>query len=132
MTCELKAQKHYELVAHDLQITSICTVRLVFNRISWTTLLNSVRRIETAIQRYFAKRNLDSDRKNLFDKYLTYGGIAGGPKMFSGGLDAKTIANSNSAEIATLTATHAVAFDQSDPRSEMYVVDFEGCLRGFL
>ena len=95
-------------------------------------MLNYIRRIETAIQRYVAKRNLDSDRKNLFDKYLTYGGIAGGPKMFSGGLDADTLADSNAAEVANLTATHAVAFDQSDPRSEMYVVDFEGCLRGFL
>ncbi|KAL9128693.1 MAG: hypothetical protein Q9217_002686 [Psora testacea] len=90
------------------------------------------RRIETAIQRYVAKRNLNSDRKNLFDKYLTFGGIEGGPKMFSGGLDVCTTENSNAAEIAMLTATHSVAFDKSDPRNETYVVDFEGCLKAFL
>ncbi|KAL9101991.1 MAG: hypothetical protein Q9163_002820 [Psora crenata] len=82
--------------------------------------------------RYVARRNLNSDRKNLFDKYLTFGGIEGGPNMFSGGLDRCTLENSNAAEIATLTATHSVAFDKSDPRNETYVVDFEGCLKAFL
>ncbi len=43
------------------------------------------RRIETAIQRFAAKRNMDSTKKNLFDKYLVHGGIEAGPKMFSGG-----------------------------------------------
>ena len=52
--------------------------------------------------------------------------------MFSGGLDSDTLNNGNAAEIATFTATHSVPFGPSDPRSDMYVVDFEGCLRGFL
>ena len=43
------------------------------------------RRIETAIQRYAAKRNMNSIRKNIFDKYLINGGVEAGPKMFSGG-----------------------------------------------
>ena len=79
-----------------------------------------------------AKRNLNPDRKNLFDKYLTFGGIDTGPKMFSGGLDVETLESSNAQEIATLTATHSVPFDRSDPRNEAFVVDFEGCLKGFL
>ena len=90
------------------------------------------RRIETAIQRYVAKRNLNSDRKDLLDKYLTFGGIEGGPKMFSGGLDADTLENSNAAGIATLTAKHSLAFDTSDPGNQTYVVDFEECLKAFL
>ena len=84
--------------------------------------------METAIQRYVAKRNLDSDRKNMFDKYLTFGGIEGGPKMFSGGLDADTVANSTAAEIAALTAAHSVPLERNDDST----VDFEQCLKGFL
>ncbi|KAG8527632.1 uncharacterized protein KY384_007785 [Bacidia gigantensis] len=75
---------------------------------------------------------LDPNRKNLFDKYLSFGGIDTGPKPFSGGLDRSTIESSNAAEIAALTATHYVPFDMSDPRNEKYEVDFEGCLKGFL
>lgn len=43
------------------------------------------RRIETAIQRFAAKRNMDTTKKHMFDKYLIHGGIEAGPKMFSGG-----------------------------------------------
>lgn len=75
---------------------------------------------------------MDSDRKNLFDKYLTFGGVEGGPNMFSGGLDKETIANSTASEIAKMTATHSVAFEKAEPGNENYVVDFEGCLKGFL
>lgn len=90
------------------------------------------RRIETAIQRYVAKRNMDPVRKSLFDHYLTHGGIEGGPKMFSGGFDDQTLADKDAEDIATLAATNFVAFDKSDPRNEIFVVDFEGCLKSYL
>lgn len=89
-------------------------------------------RIETAIQRFEAKRNLDSTRANLFNKYLKHGGVAGGPKMFTGGLDETLLETRNAQDIASLTATHFVDFDESDPKGEIYVVDFEGCLKAFL
>ena len=71
-------------------------------------------------------------RKNVFDKWMVYGGVDAGPKMFSGGLDAATISNSTAAEIRTLTATHAVGEDKSDVGESDYVVDFEGVAKGFL
>ena len=93
-------------------------------------ILTLSRRIETAIQRYFAKRNLNSDRKNVFDSYMSFGGVNAGPKMFSGGLDAKTLSDNTAAEIATLTAKHSVSDDKGDDSA--YVVDFEGVAKAFL
>lgn len=52
--------------------------------------------------------------------------------MFSGGLDANTLGTADAAEIASLAAIHSVAFDKYDPRSSLYVVDFEGCTKAFL
>ena len=71
---------------------------------------------------------MDSDRKNLFDKYLKFGGIESGPKMFSGGLDAETMADHTAAEIAVLKANHTVPLE----REEDSTVDFEFCLKAFL
>ena len=87
-------------------------------------------RIETAIQRYKARRNLDSERKDLFDKYMVYGGVDTGPKMFSGGLDSLTLEGSTAAEIIAITATNFVSANKEE--SDDYVVDFDGCAKGFL
>lgn len=89
-------------------------------------------RIEVAIQRYSAKRNLNSERKNVFDKWMAYGGVDTGPKMFSGGLDQNTLSDKTAAEIRTLTATHAVGQDKGDFGESEYAVDFEGVAKGFL
>ena len=86
-------------------------------------------RIETAIQRYCARRRLESDRKDVFDKYLAYGGINCGQKMFSGGLDQATLSDHTAQEIASMTATHFVPLDREDP--ELYAVDFERCAKAF-
>ena len=90
------------------------------------------RRIEIAIQRFFAKRNLNSERKDAFDKYLTYGGVDSGPKMFSGGLDSKALSDLTAPEIATLTAKHSVGEDKDDSADSIYTVDFEGVVQAFL
>ncbi len=90
------------------------------------------RRIETAVQRFTAKRRLESETKTLFDRYLVHGGIEGGPKMFSGGLDAQTLKTKNAAEIADLAAIHYVDSDKVDAFDSTHVVDFEGCLKSFL
>ncbi len=89
-------------------------------------------RIEIAIQRYAAKRNFDSVRKDLFDKYLAYGGIEAGPKMFSGGLDAADMSNMDAAEIALAKAHHSVAADKNNGGDSHFVVDFEACAAAFL
>ncbi|KAL6719295.1 hypothetical protein ACLMJK_003534 [Lecanora helva] len=88
-------------------------------------------RIETAIQRYVAKRRMDNETKKLFDKYLIHGGIEGGPKMF-GGLDPQAVKTMTAVEIAELAATHYVDSDKVDTFEANHVVDFEGCLKSFL
>ena len=52
--------------------------------------------------------------------------------MFSGGLDAKTLADSTAPEIATLTAKHSVGADKGEGGESDFVVDFEGVAKGFL
>ncbi len=90
-------------------------------------------RIETAIQRYKAKRNFDSERKDVFDKYMSFGGIDTGPKMF-GGLDAKVLDDHNAEEIRKITATNFVGGDKANigKDSSIWVVDFEEIAKAFL
>ncbi|KAL9610805.1 MAG: hypothetical protein Q9167_004505 [Letrouitia subvulpina] len=89
-------------------------------------------RIECAIQRYAAKRNMDSARKNVFDKYLAYGGIECGPKQFSGGLNAADNSDMTATDIALMKAIHFVAIDKDGNDGANYVVDFEACAKAFL
>lgn len=88
-------------------------------------------RIEVAIQRYCARRNLDSTRKDVFDKYLSLGGISAGPKQFSGGLDAAAMSDMSAADVALMKATHFVDLDKYGGE-EVFEVDFEGCAKAFL
>ncbi|KAL8730696.1 MAG: hypothetical protein Q9166_003888 [cf. Caloplaca sp. 2 TL-2023] len=87
-------------------------------------------RIEVAIQRYCARRNMDSTKKDVFDKYLSLGGISAGPKQFSGGLDTKAMSDMTAADIALMRATHFVDIDKYGG-DEAYVVDFEACAKAF-
>lgn len=77
---------------------------------------------------------MDSERKDLFDKYLSFGGIDTSPKMFSGGLDANMLSEHNAKEIQEITATDAVGADKADigKDSSTWVVDFEGVAKAFL
>lgn len=52
--------------------------------------------------------------------------------MFSGGLDANTTSDMNAAEIRDFTATHFVPHNRGGPDDTEFVVDFEGCAKGFL
>ena len=74
---------------------------------------------------------MDSIRKDVFDKYLLFGGISAGPKQFSGGLDAKDMSDMTAADIALMKAVHFVDADKWGPEGA-YVVDFEGCVKAFL
>ncbi|KAL8690017.1 MAG: hypothetical protein Q9218_004450 [Villophora microphyllina] len=87
-------------------------------------------RIEVAIQRFVARRNMDSTKKDIFDKYMSLGGIAGGPKQFSGGLNAADMSDMSAAEIALMKAIHFVDVDRYGG-PEAYTVDFEGIAKGF-
>ncbi|KAL9581623.1 MAG: hypothetical protein Q9212_003791 [Teloschistes hypoglaucus] len=87
-------------------------------------------RIEVAIQRFAARRNMDSTKKDLFDKYLSSGGIAGGPKQFSGGLNTADMSDMDAADIALMKANHFVDLDRYGG-PEVYTVDFEAIAKAF-
>jgi len=93
-------------------------------------------RIEMCMQKYRAKRNLDSTRNNILTKYFMLGGIDATPRAFTGSLDKETIQNSTAEEIRTMTATDFIRpgskkyYDPEEP--ENWVVDFEGVAKGFL
>lgn len=93
-------------------------------------------RMETCMQKYRARRNLDSIRNNILTKYLMLGGIDATPRAFTGGLDKETTENSTAEEIRAMTATDFVQsgnkkyYDPEEP--EHWVVDFEDVARGFL
>ncbi|TVY86211.1 Argonaute-binding protein, partial [Lachnellula willkommii] len=95
-------------------------------------------RIETCIQRYRARRKLDSVRSNIFSKYLILGGIEATGKSFTGGaLDKETLESATAEEIAAVQATdfvrsgvkNAKYYDPNE--AEKWVVDFEGIAKGF-
>ena len=48
------------------------------------------------------------------------------------GLDSQTLATRDAQDIALINATNFVPFDKTDPKNDIYVVDFEGCLSAFL
>ncbi|KAK6363782.1 hypothetical protein TWF730_001196 [Orbilia blumenaviensis] len=100
-------------------------------------------RIETAIQKYKAKRKLDPLRHQLLEAYFHLGGIKTGAKMF-GGVDQKFIKENDTEEIARFKATDYVPDsmknigierieelddDYEDPE---YTVDFDYVVRAFV
>ncbi|OBT65870.1 hypothetical protein VE03_05424 [Pseudogymnoascus sp. 23342-1-I1] len=96
-------------------------------------------RIETCIQRYRARRKLDEERANIFNKYLALGGIDTTIKAFTGGVDNETLEDFDGPTIADINATD-VMFGGDEAGSKFYdpcapqnwVVDFEGITKAFL
>jgi hypothetical protein len=95
-----------------------------------------IERIQQCIQRYRARRNLDSERAHYFSVYLALGGVETGMKAFTGGLDQDTIENHTAKEIEQIQATDHIrggAIKFYDPgNAEHWVVDWEGVVKGFL
>ncbi|KAJ9632491.1 hypothetical protein H2203_000896 [Taxawa tesnikishii (nom. ined.)] len=87
-------------------------------------------RIETAIQRYCARRKFHQTNLQIFDRFLKFGGIDSGPKQFTGGLSKEDLETKDAEEIAIITARHYVAVDCLDEHN--YYVDFEEVAKGFL
>ena len=100
---------------------------------SYTIANDQCSRIETAIQRYRAKRNMNSDKRNLFDKWLTFGGVDSSPRQFTGGLDPQLLADSTAEQIAAFTAVNFVNNDMDfEGPDAKYEVDFDGVVKSFL
>ncbi|KAL8817759.1 MAG: hypothetical protein Q9223_003468 [Gallowayella weberi] len=85
---------------------------------------------EHEVEKDLYNPNMDSTRKDVFDKYLSYGGITAGQKPFSGGLDKAAMSDMSAADIARHKATHIVNFDKYGGE-EAFTVDFEGCAKAF-
>ncbi|PYH71540.1 uncharacterized protein BO88DRAFT_478266 [Aspergillus vadensis CBS 113365] len=83
-------------------------------------------RIEDALLRYQKNRRLESDRRDVFLKYLAYGGVNVGQRMF-GGLDGRDLQQLDSEEILQARAMTSVGKDRSN-----LTVDFDAVVRGFL
>lgn len=101
--------------------------------------LTRARRIETCIQRYRKKRNLDETRSKILTRYLMLGGVeASTTKAFTGGLDQETLHNATADEIAAIQATDYIRsgskmekyYDPTEPGK--WIIDFEGVAKGFL
>ncbi|CAK7268187.1 hypothetical protein SEPCBS57363_002967 [Sporothrix epigloea] len=96
-------------------------------------------RIETCIQRYRARRHLDNERTNLFNRYLKMGGIDCNPRMFNGAADFEEGETMTKDEVRALTATDVVSRAGSKvskyyatDNAHMWTVDFSGVVAGFL
>ena len=98
-------------------------------------------RIETAIQRWRAKRKLHSATLKVFEKWMIYGGIESGQRQFTGGLTQEELEDMDASDIAKQTANNFVAEEVKDavddfaydPTEEpTWAVDFEGTAKGFL
>ncbi|CAK7270524.1 hypothetical protein SEPCBS119000_004133 [Sporothrix epigloea] len=96
-------------------------------------------RIETCIQRYRARRRLDNERTNIFNRYLRMGGIDCNPRMFNGAADFEEGETMTKDDVRALTATDVVPragsktskFYATD-NAHMWTVDFSGVVAGFL
>ncbi|KAB5539495.1 Argonaute siRNA chaperone complex subunit Arb1-domain-containing protein [Coniochaeta sp. 2T2.1] len=92
-------------------------------------------RMQDALQRYRARRRMDSNRKNLFDKYLELGGIDTSPRMFQG-KKYMNMTDATNDEIRGMTATDIIGGSSNgrfyDPREpEDWDVDFAGVVAGY-
>ena len=90
-------------------------------------------RIMTAIQRFEARRKMTSEQRDIFYKYLAYGGIDVGPNMFQG-LSASERKQMEREDLITALAQTSISDDKWNIGSEdsIWVVDFKGVMQGFL
>lgn len=87
---------------------------------------NSFSRIEDAILHYQKNRRLETDRREIFLKYLAYGGVDVGPKMF-GGIDRRELQQMDSEQIMVTRGQTSI----SQERSHLEV-DFNAVVKGYL
>lgn len=71
-------------------------------------------------------RRIESDRRHVFMKYLTYGGVDVGPKMFAG-VDERDMKEMDNEQILNVRAQTSI-----DHEKENLLVDFDAVVRGYL
>lgn len=88
--------------------------------------LTNFSRIEDAILRYQKNRRLESARWEIFLKYLVYGGVDVGPKMFSGS-DARELEQMDTEQILVTRGQTSISQERSNLE-----VDFNAVVKGYL
>lgn len=76
--------------------------------------------------RYLKNRRVESDRRHVFMKYLTYGGVEVGPKMF-GGLDEQDMKEMDHEQILLARAQTSIDHEKLN-----LPVDFDAVVKGYL
>ncbi|RYO86449.1 hypothetical protein DL766_003098 [Monosporascus sp. MC13-8B] len=94
-------------------------------------------RMEECIQRYRARRRMDQEQTQMFNKYLFMGGIDSQPRQFTGmAMDTEALAEADKDQIRTMTAVDFIGGAGSRfyefGEDEHWEVDFEGVVKGFL
>jgi hypothetical protein len=90
-----------------------------------------VDRILTAISRFERTRKLTPERRNIFYKYLAFGGLTVGPNVGQGGLDLSSLSKVQAAQALSQVFASEDKRDL-DSDTALYDVDFLGCMHGFL
>ncbi len=102
-----------------------------------------VDRIEECIQRFRARRRMNTDQNNVLSQYLLLGGVDTTTRQFQGAskLDNETLEGRTKAEIRDITADDVIQRGggaSTNPRffnpdyPEHWDVDFSGVVAGFL
>ncbi|RYP39145.1 hypothetical protein DL767_002325 [Monosporascus sp. MG133] len=94
-------------------------------------------RMEECIQRYRARRRLDQEQTQMFNKYLFMGGIDSQPRQFTGmAMDTEALAEADKDQVRTMTAIDFIGGAGSRfyqfGEDEHWEIDFEGVVKGFL
>ncbi|RHZ46725.1 uncharacterized protein CDV56_102128 [Aspergillus thermomutatus] len=85
-----------------------------------------IHRMEDAILRFQKKRRIECDRREIFLKYLQYGGVDISPKMFTG-TDQRDLKEMDSEQILLARAQTSIAQEQSN-----LLIDFDAVVKGYL
>lgn len=96
-------------------------------------------RVETAITRFCAKRKMHENTRNIFSKFMVFGGMDCNQRQFIGGLDEKAMEDYTKKEMAEMTAYYGVSERVLDGLYEdgadgvvTWNVDFEAVAKAFL
>ena len=74
---------------------------------------------------------MEPQRRDIFYKYLAYGGVDVGPNMFQGAVNAEDLDKDSSTTALAQTSISKEKYKIGTPEAK-FAVDFSGCMRSFL
>lgn len=92
-----------------------------------------IERILTAIQRFEQTRKLTPERRDIFYKWLSFGGVEVGPNMFQSMATMDTSEMSKT-DLAVAMSQVSLGTDKHNTNTPdaIYAIDFLGCMKAFL